>query len=177
MGYALNELANLPIDEDVHFYIFVINGQYNEPLYEMMKKNFFEIAKSIGSEAVIAVGTDPRAFTTQVAKRYLGDGNSDRSFLDLLPALLITNAHPEQLSKDSVRLVVPLKDAVARFGSWQYFFELLSQYVRGESNEFKDRFENKESFIEAANKVINLRPGAFGISINMNELIDRAIKR
>ena len=42
MGYALNELANLPVDENVHFYIFVVNGQYREPLYGMMQQNFME---------------------------------------------------------------------------------------------------------------------------------------
>jgi hypothetical protein len=95
MGYALNELANLPVDDKVHFYIFVVNGHYKEPLYEMIQRNFMAIAKSIGSNAVIAVGTDPRAFTTQVARQYLGQGNSDASFTGALPALLITNAPGE----------------------------------------------------------------------------------
>lgn len=116
MGYALNELANLPVDENVHFYIFVVNGQYREPLYEMVQQNFVEIARSIGSNAVIAIGTDPKAFTTQVARKYLGAGNSDNSFISILPALIITNAHPDKLTKESVRLVVPLRDAEKRFG-------------------------------------------------------------
>ncbi len=111
MGYALNELANLPIDDNVHFYIFVVNGQYHEPLYKMIQENFITIAQNIGSNAVIAVGTDPKAFTTQVARKYLGAGNSDNSFVKILPAMLITNAHPDQLTKESVRLIVPLRDA------------------------------------------------------------------
>lgn len=177
MGYALNELANLPIDENVHFYIFVVNGQYREPLYEMMQQNFVEIARSIGSNAVIAVGTDPKAFTTQVARKYLGEGNSDNSFVRILPALIITNAHPEKLTKDSVRLVVPLRDAESRFGGWAQFFALLSSYVRGESDDFVRRFEAKENLVDAANKVVTLRPGMFGIPLNVNELIDRWSKR
>src|SRR5436190_24238658 len=108
MGYALNELANLPVDENVHFYIFVVNGQHREPLYEMMQQNFIAVAHSIGSNAVIAVGTNPASFTTQVARKYLGKGNTDDSIISILPALIITNAHPEKLTKDSVRLGVPL---------------------------------------------------------------------
>jgi hypothetical protein len=177
MGYALNELANLPIDENVRFYIFVVNGQFREPFYEMVQENFISIAKSIGNNAVITVGTDPKAFTTSVARKYLGVGNSDNSFLGALPAMLITNAHPEQLTKDSVRLVVPLRDAEKRFGSWAQFFTLLSSYVRGESDEFLKRFEAGENLLDAANKVIGLKPGMFGISVNINELINLWSKR
>ena len=177
MGYALNELANLPIDDEVNFYIFVVNGQFREPLYEMMQQNFISIARSIGSNAVIAVGTDPKAFTDQVARKYAGDSSRAAFLQRSLPALLITNAHPDRLTKESVRLIVPLSDAEGRFGGWQNFFTLLSGYVRGESNEFLNKFERTESFIDAANKVLNIRPGMFGISVNINELFDRWRKR
>lgn len=173
MGYVLNELANLPIDENVHFYIFVVNGQYRDPAYEILEQNFMAIARSIGNHAVIAVGTDKKGFTTSVARKYLGEGNSDNSFVDMLPALLITSDHPDQLRKESMRLVVPLRDAEERFGGWHQFFALLAQFVRGESDEFVRRFEEKEDLLDAANKVFGLKPGVFGISLNVNELIDR----
>ena len=91
----------------------------------------------------------------------------------MLPALLITSDHPDLLRKESMRLVVPLRDAEARFGGWQQFFTLLAQFVRGESNEFVRRFDEKENLLDAANKVVSLKLGAFGISLNVNELIDR----
>jgi hypothetical protein len=177
MGYVLNELANLPVDENVHFYIFVVNGQYREPLYEMVQNNFIQIARSIGSNAVVAIGSDAQSFTTQVARKYLGAGNSDNSFPNALPAMLITNTHPDQLTEKSVRLVVPLRDAEQRFGGWPQFFTLLASYVRGESDEFVKRFEAKENLLDAANKIVNLKPGMFGFSINVNELIDRWNKK
>lgn len=176
MGYVLNELANLPVDDNVHFYAFVVNGSFREPLYDMIERNFMELARSFGSHAVIAVGTDKQQFTTSVARKYLGDGNSDSSFLDMLPALLITNDHPEQLRKESLRLIVPLRDAEARFGGWQQFFTALTSFVRGESDEFVRRFEEKENLLEAANKVVGLKPGAFGFSLNINELVERWLK-
>jgi hypothetical protein len=175
MGYALNELANLPVDDGIHFYIFVVNGSYREPLYDMIQQNFIAIAKSIGSNAVIAVGTDPKAFSSQVEKKYFGQ--SDTSFFHALPALLITNAHPDKLTKDSVRLIVPLRDAESRFGGWQQFFDLLSSFVKGESAEFLDKFQKKEDLLDAANKVFNVRPGMFGVSVNVNELLDRWRKK
>ncbi len=175
MGYALNELANLPVDDNIHFYIFVVNGQYREPLYEMIQQNFIAIAKSIGSNAVIAVGTDAKGFSSQVERKYFGEIKV--SFAQALPALLITNAHPDKLTKDSVRLIVPLRDAESRFGGWQQFFDLLSAFVRGESAEFLEKFEKKEDYLEVANKVFNLRPGMFGMSVNVNELVDRWRKK
>jgi hypothetical protein len=176
MGYALNELANLPVDENIHFYIFVVNGQYREPLYDVVQENFMAIAKSIGSEAVIAVGTEPKSFTSQVAEKIFGK-DSDGRFFSLLPALIITNAHPDKLTKDSVRLVVPLRDAEERFGGWPQFFSLLSAYVRGESNEFVKCFQANENLVGALNKIVSLKPGIYGVSININELIKRFSKR
>ncbi|MEA3035185.1 MAG: hypothetical protein QOH04_944 [Sphingomonadales bacterium] len=173
MGYALNELANLPVDNEVHFYIFVINGEFREPLYEMIERNFMEIARSIGNHAVIALGTHATEFTTSVARKYLGEDNSDNSFRALLPALLITNDHPDRLKKESMRLVVPLRDAESRFGDWSQFFSTLAAFVRGENDEFLRRFDEKENFIDAANKIVNVKPGAFGISLNVNELVTR----
>ena len=29
MGYVLNQLSNLPVDDNINFYIFVVNGQYH----------------------------------------------------------------------------------------------------------------------------------------------------
>lgn len=98
MGAILNELANLPIDDEVHLYIFVVNGQYREPLYQMMEDNFKAIAKSIGSNAVIAMGTDPKTFTSQVADQYLGEDKNGLSLEQVVPALLITNAQSLSLA-------------------------------------------------------------------------------
>lgn len=173
MGYVLNKLANLPIDDNVSFYIFVVNGRYRDPLYEILEKNFRQIAKDIGDNAVIATGTENEAFTTSVARTYLGKDNSDSSFLEFLPALIITNDHPDRLRKESMRLIVPLRDAEARFGGWHQFFSSLAEFARGESDAFAKRFDEKDNLLDAANKIVNLKPGAFGVGLNINELIDR----
>lgn len=171
MGYVLNQLSNLPVDDNINFYIFVINGQYHDPLYDTIQKNFFEIAREIGTNAVVAMGTDRKAFTTSVARKYLGDGNSDSSFTALLPALLITNDHPENLKENSLRLVVPLKHAEANFGNWHSFFDSLAQFVRGENDVFARKFEDKADLIDAANRVVMLQPNFFGFGVNVNALL------
>lgn len=173
MGYILNHLSNLPVDDKLNFYIFVVNGRYLDPLYEMIQANFVQIAREIGDDAVVAMGTDSKEFTTSVARKYLGEGNSDSSFIKILPALLITNNHPENLTADSLRLIVPLKHAEAHFGDWHQFFEALAQFVRGENDDFARKFEETGDLINASNKVVMLQPNFFGLGLNVNELIDR----
>jgi hypothetical protein len=169
MGYALTSLGNLPVDDEVKFYIFAINGQWQEPLYRMIEQNFESIARSIGKHAVIAKGLNPAEWYGEVAERYLGKDH-DRYF-QLLPALLVTDTHPDRLSDKSVRLLVPLKDIEDRFGGWTQFFTLLSDFVQLKSDEFAKRFERKEDLLNTATKIINVNPGAFGVSINAIELL------
>ena len=114
-------------------------------------------------------------FTTSVARKYLREGNSDRTFQDILPALLIMNDHPEQLRKESLPLIVPLRDAEARLAVAAVLYGVVPLCAR-ESDEFVRRFDQKENLLEAANKVVGMKPGAFGFSLNMNELVDRWLK-
>jgi hypothetical protein len=168
MGYYLNSLGNLPIDDDISFYIFVVNGNWKEPLYNMIQENFAHIARNIGDRAVIAMGLEPASWGTQIAATYLGKDHSE--FFGLLPALIITNAHPKNLTDDSLRLIVPLRDIEKRFGGWPEFFRLMSSFVRLEDDEFLRRFKDKEDAFELLNRVVNVKPGLFGVSINVNEL-------
>lgn len=173
MGYVLNQLSNLPVDDNINFYIFVVNGQYRDPLYDVIQSNFVQIAREIGDNAVVAMGTDSKAFTASVARKYLGDGNSDGSFTKILPALLITNDHPDDLKVDSLRLIVPLQHAENHFGNWHQFFESLAQFVRGDNDDFAKRFEDTGDLLDASNKVVMLQPNFFGLGLNINELLDR----
>jgi hypothetical protein len=169
MGYMLNSLGNLPIDSDVKFYVFVINGQWQEPLYGMIEQNFSAIARSIGNHAVIAKGLNPPEWYGEIAQKYLGSDHND--YFSLLPALLLTDAHPSEVTRTSLRLLVPLRDVETRFGGWPRFFGLLSDFVQLKNDEFVKCFEKKQDAFDELNKVIDLKPGAFGIAININELV------
>ena len=127
MGYMLNSLGNLPVDDEVRFYVFVINGQWQEPLYGMIEKNFSSIARSIGKHAVIAKGLNPTEWYGEIAETYLGKDHGD--YAPLLPALLITNTHPASTSEQSMRLLIPLRDVESRFGGWPQFFSSLSDFL------------------------------------------------
>jgi hypothetical protein len=169
MGYMLNSLGNLPVDDSVKFYVFVINGQWQEPLYGMIAQNFSSIARGIGKHAVIAKGLNPVEWYGEIAEKYLGKDHDD--YFHLLPALLVTDAHPDRVSESSLRLLIPLRDVEARFGGWNQFFALLTDFVQLKSDEFVKRFHAKDDAFDVANKVVSVKPGAFGISVNVNELL------
>ena len=169
MGYMLSSLGNLPVDDQVRFYLFIINGQWEEPLYRIMEQNFASVARSIGKHAVIAKGLKPEEWYGEVAAAYFGEDYSD--YFNLLPALLLTNAHPAHVSEHSMRLLVPLRDVDSRFGGWPVFFQSLTDFVQLRNDEFLTRFQRKEDAVTTLNRIVELRPGAFGIGININEVV------
>jgi hypothetical protein len=168
MSYLLNSLGNLPVDDGIDFYIFVVNGQWKEPLYEMMEQNFKHIGRSIGDKAVLAMGLNPEEWRSELEKKYLGKDSG--RFSGLLPLLIITDRHPEDLTDDSMRLIIPLQNVEKRFGGWPEFFRLMSEYVRLENDDFLKNFQDSGT-LDAANRIVSIKPGMFGISINVNELV------
>ncbi|GKT11644.1 MAG: hypothetical protein ISEC1_P0611 [Thiomicrorhabdus sp.] len=169
MGYMLNSLGNLPIEDDIEVYIFVVNGNWQGGFYDLIEKNFSNIARKIGSNAIIAKGLDQEQWTNEVAEKYFGE-NAGQLF-QALPALLLTSDHPENISKESYKLIVPLRDVESRFGDWDVFFKSLTKLAQGDDTEFLERFEDVEDLIDKGNSVIELKPNFFGIGINLNALI------
>ena len=106
MGYALSNLGNLPIQDEINLYIFVVGTSWKGETYEAIENNFMELAKRIGPNAVIAKGFEPETWSSQVCERYLG--KNVETMYDVFPALLLTDSHPEHLTQHSMRLLVPL---------------------------------------------------------------------
>lgn len=175
MGYFLNDLGNLKFDDDIDFYFFVINGQFREPLFKVIEENFANIARDIGGHAVISIGLKPKSFSDQVGRKYLGpDFNA---YFPLLPALLVTDAHPEKLTEDSLRLLVPLAHVEDRFGGWPQFFTLLGELARGENTKFIAAFKKKEDAFDAIKNTFIVEPGLFGVKINVNDFLEKRRER
>src|SRR5882672_5143967 len=168
MGYHLNSLANLPVDADVFFYVFVVHENFHEPLFEMIQKNFLEIARSTGKHAVIAQGLNPISWNEEVATKYLGKNHA--AYSALLPALLITNAHPDNVLPTTMRLFVPLSGVEKRFGGWPVFFKLLTEFLQMKNHQFVDRFQATD-WAGNADKWLEAKPGAFGFAVNLNEIL------
>ncbi len=83
MGYALSSDANLPVEEDVNLYIFMLGSPgWHGDLYEIVERNFDNIAREIGPNAVIVKGLVANYFPEDVRDRF---GSFD-AFFDSLTA-------------------------------------------------------------------------------------------
>jgi hypothetical protein len=172
MGYLLNNLANLPVSDDVSIYVFVINGQYKGKYFEAIERNFPDVARGLGDHGVIARGFD-EFFSDEVCQRYLG--RSIQTMWDMLPAILVTDAHPERTTEKSMRLLIPIREAEKRFGDLDFFFRGLAQFCRSGSTEFIEKLERKDDWFEQADKIVKLSPGFMGVSVNLNEFVRCAL--
>jgi hypothetical protein len=172
MGYLLNKLANLPVSDDVSIYVFVINRQYKGRYFEAIERNFPDVARGLGDHGVIARGFD-EFFSDEVCLRYLG--RSIDTMWDMLPAILVTDAHPERTTEKSMRLLIPIREAEKRFVDLDVFFRGLAQFCRSGSTEFLEKLERKEDWFDQADKIVKLAPGFLGMSVNLNEFVRRAL--
>jgi hypothetical protein len=171
MGYMLSSIGSLQVDDKVSLYIFVVNGSWRGEPYDTIDRNFESIAERIGERAIIAKGFDKAAWTSQIAKRYFGE-NSRRLF-EALPALLLTDSHPDNLRTDSLRLIVPLREVKGRFVDWDEFFRFLSEFATHQNSDFLSRFKEHMDWFDTANGIVDIRPNIFGIGINLNAAIER----
>jgi hypothetical protein len=168
MGYHVNKLANIPVDAEVSIYVFVINGQFRGEYFEAVERHFRDIARNLGDHGVIAQGLT-EFFSNEVCQIYLG--RSIETLWDLLPAVLVTDAHPSQLTDGSMRILIPLRKAKESFGDLDTFFRGLSEFCRTGSEAFLTRLERKEDWFDHAEKVVELKPEFMGISVNINEFL------
>jgi len=175
MGYLVSSLGQVPVDDDITLYIFVVNGTWRGGASGVLEDNFVRIAERIGPTAAIVKGLKDDLVSEEAARKYLGKDYTD--LLDSLPGLLLTDAHPEDLQEDSLRLLVPLKDAEARFGSFDAFFHALAEFAQNRDMAFLEKFEDKEDLLEAGNAIIDLKPNMFGVGVNLNALFARLKER
>jgi hypothetical protein len=175
MGYMLSSLGKLPIEEDVEFYIFVINGGWRGGPTEIISQNFERIARDIGPQTVIAKGFEEPFWSDEICEKYLGKKHT--ALFSFLPALLITDSHPERLKPESMRLLIPLREVKNRFGTFDQFFSSLIRFVRHKDTEFLERFEDGTNMSDEALKIVELKPNFFGIGVNLNRLIKKFMNR
>jgi len=138
---------------------------------EILERNFAEIAQKIGSNAVIAKGFEEKLWSAELCSKYLGEKYED--MMPHLPALLITNDHPERLNDDSLRLLIPLERAEDEFGDLEAFFRALTEFTKNSGPDFLERFREQKDWIAEGNKLVELKPNFFGIGVNLNEFIRR----
>lgn len=132
LGYKINQLGNLPIDETVSYYIFFLSHGFDDPLSVELKSNFDILAEEIGDSSIIVRGPDRSGpFAHDVVTSYFGKDVT--KFAERFPAILVTNQHPRAIEPKTLSgIFVPLDSVISTFGSWHNFYAELVGFVRSE---------------------------------------------
>ncbi len=168
MGYKLTSLIHLPIDDTVQIYVFVIgDGLWSGGLEEVVHRNFDNLAREFGGDAII-VGALTEAFHGEVVQRYLG--THYENLKNELPGLLITDSHPDQLTEQSLRVLIPLHKTQENYPVIDKFLHDIASFARGESDDLLVNLEQGAGLANAANDIVEFSipivPGVVGVNLN-----------
>ncbi len=168
MGYKLSSLLRLPFEEDVEMYVFSIGDKlWKGSLHELVHKNFDNLAREIGPNAIIVEALQ-NDFHGEVVEKYLGKHYDELK--NDMPALLITDSHPDALGPDSLRILIPLGDVHQHYPAVDHFLSDLATFVRGDSDVLLKRLEEGIKPLEAAGEIIRISipvvPGFVAVNLN-----------
>lgn len=168
MGYKLSSLVRLPFEDDVEMYVFSIgDGIWNGGLHEVVHKNFDNLAREIGPHAIIVEALQAE-FHGEVVEVYLGKHYDELK--NIMPALLITDAHPDALTPESLRILIPLGDVHQHYPVVDHFLSDLAAFTRGDSDILLKRLEEGIKPLEAASEVVRISlpvvPGFVAVNLN-----------
>ncbi|CAI1909758.1 Uncharacterised protein [Serratia entomophila] len=101
MGLHVHSLNNIPKTENRDYFIYLLEYGWNEPLAQALNDNFNEmVATAAKRRAVVIKGTELAHFENEVFSWH--QINNEKGG-EVLPALLITNAHPSYFTENSHR--------------------------------------------------------------------------
>lgn len=99
MGLHVHSLSNIPKSENRDYLIYLLEYGWHEPLAEALNRNFFKMAGvAAQNRAVVIKGTELAHFENEVFSWH--QINNERGE-DILPAVLITNAHPSYFMENN----------------------------------------------------------------------------
>lgn len=169
MGMMLSLLGDLP--NDAKFYVFLLRESFDDGAVKLIEDSFSQLAGKIGPDSWVVKGIEPDQWFEQVGETYLGP--QYRAYEQYLPALLVTDSHPEKLTEDSLRLFIPVRGVEERFGSWPRLLTLVTRFVKGESKELIEKFEKIDAR-DSVSSIFGFKPSLMGISLDFGALYKSA---
>ncbi len=99
MGLMIYSLDNIPAGAKRDYFIYLLDYGWTEPISEILNKNFEEMSKiAAENKAVVIKGTVASHFQNEVLSWHHINGEDAEN---LLPALLITNKHPQYFKESN----------------------------------------------------------------------------
>lgn len=99
MGLMIYSLDNIPAGAKRDYFIYLLDYGWTEPISEILNKNLEEMSKiAAENKAVVIKGTVASHFQNEVLSWHHINGEDAEN---LLPALLITNKHPQYFKESN----------------------------------------------------------------------------
>lgn len=182
MGYILNTLKTLAVDETVEYYIFLLHNGFADPVVASIKSEFSTLSDKVGDAAVFAMGTNPEGFSKEVLAQIFKFDPDTKGYIG--PALLVTDGHPKKLGEWNLRLLIPLVNIEKRVENGiSVLLRELTEYTNGQNSNFLSHFqedENSDNAWEAAKRIYEITdfsiPVFWGVSIKIKPLTKIAQK-
>lgn len=191
MGLIVHSLENIPKSARRDYFIYLLDYGWHEPISQALRDNFDNMAQlAAKSKAVIIKGTRLRDFENEVLSWH-HINNEDAE--NLLPALLITNAHPAYFLEnnhffsgrrnilrvdneyaDMKMILVPFKRFCKSTSEVISLIEKIFNDISKETGlaDFQIAKEMKKGFGHALVDAVILEPNISGLGFSFKKIID-----
>jgi len=187
----IHSLDNIPKSAHRDFFIYLLDYGWQEPISQALRDNFDKMAEIASkNRAVVIKGTDVAHFENEVMSWHqINNENAE----GLLPALLITNKHPEYFrfangefsgrrnilrieeNKDDIKLIlVPFKNFCKTTSDVITLIEKIFNDIIAEKDlsEFRIAKEMNKGIGKAIVDSIILEPNFSGLGFSFNKLTE-----
>lgn len=184
MGLMIYSLDNIPENANRDYFIYLLDYGWDEPIRNILNRNFEKMANIAAKNSAVVIKGIAEHFENEVFSYHSINGINDR---DILPALLITNEHPEYFKKNTSRLKYDnfcQKDEFKKIKSILIPFKKFCSNETDVINLIDSLFDNivskkdfeSFSFLQEIGRskkdFIILEPNIYGIGLNLKNLFD-----
>lgn len=185
MGLMVHSLEGIPKEHHRDYFIYLLDYGWQEPLSEIMMKNFGIMASLASKQknAVVIMKADVGVHFSDEVFSWHSINGEDVDKNDLLPAILVTNRHPaafrdrnlnqqSEVESDLKMILFPLKKHCKETGDVISLIQrIFNKINNGEDlDNFEVTQENKKGLGKAVIDSIILEPNFAGIGFSFNRL-------
>lgn len=188
MGHVASNLALIPsagYHGKYEWFIFMLEDRWRDDLRSEFSENFMTLSTEVGTENLVVIGSDRKQFYNDAFLHYALYLRGFDSEHFPLPALLISNKHPEEVKvKDGEInanvMIFPIENQYIKPGSISAFLRELCYALKDkEANKALEKLDETEikKHWGWINKYFDLKPNFMGFGININAILEEATKR
>lgn len=182
MGYRVSSLVKTPKVPGIELYVFIVGDvRWKSGFTKELMDNFDSLAHKLGEKGAIVASHDGNDLTEDFSGHFSSLAHKNQDINELLASskgvgLLLTSAHPEDLTEDDTVVYSPVELLHEHFGSLEYFFNELCDFAKSGDSAFVEKFkEAKGGKIQEAIEILDINPNFFGFGLNLNPLKRRTV--